>query len=86
MRRKRLHLSVTLAVLGLGMALVWAFGAPGSQPPGHDAVVSHVLEAADTQPLVEHEGRQDHAFRMPYFSFKALARPVPAPTGIRAWP
>lgn len=79
MLRKRLRFSVVAAVLGLGMATGWLFGAPAAHdvPAGATSQVAATSGESGTR-MVTQEGRRNHAFGMPYFSFKALVRPAPS--------
>ncbi len=78
MRRKRLRISVTLAVLGLGMAIGWALGTPAPHHGADDVAAAQMQPSTrnDAQTRFELARKRGHAFQMPYFSFKTLASPV----------
>jgi hypothetical protein len=76
MRRKRLHLSVTLAVLSLGFVVGWV---AGERPSAATDGWARVESAARNQ-VTEVMRERQSALRMPYFSFKnILPRPQGAP-------
>ncbi|HET9049410.1 MAG TPA: hypothetical protein VFN29_10675 [Chiayiivirga sp.] len=74
MRRKRLHLSVTLAVLGLGFVVGWIAGERPTVSSNAWAGVATGVENPVTEVLRERQS----ALRMPYFSFKNI---LPRPQG-----
>jgi len=83
MRRKRLRISVTLAVLLFGLLVGWIAGERVPSPPQGDAWAQQqaTVESEGTDSRVQPGLDRVSAFRMPYFSFKALVRSTPASTG-----
>ena len=83
MRRKRQRISVTLAVLVLGLLVGWIAGERAPMPRIGNAWAQQqtTLEAEGHASPVRPRLDRVSAFRMPYFSFKAALRPMPASIG-----
>lgn len=81
MRRKRQRISVTLAVLVLGLVVGWIAGERAPAPSVSDLWAQTPVESESTGSRLQPGLERVSAFRMPYFSFKALLRQVPATTG-----
>lgn len=84
MQRAKLQLAVVVAVLTLGSVIGWFAGEPPRHCPSTaastPAVVEQVVEVEDSN-TVRQVSRSNHAFKMPYFSFKTLLRQAPLKPG-----
>lgn len=83
MRRKRQRISVTLAVLVLGLVIGWIAGERAPSPKMENAWVQQetTFEAEGHANPVRPRLNHVSAFRMPYFSFKAVVQPLSAGAG-----